>query len=144
MKMVHTPNLPLLLWIICYSYHSIQQPVKIIINTQTENYETTSSQETNQGLANNTTNTNLNLWNKMCLATDLFHAKLPPPPGCRGLDQHFLPDYCTFWKRMSAYPKTTVKLSIWPYICIYVLWVLANKQIIIIRTTTRTTRRTTK
>jgi hypothetical protein len=27
--------------------------------------------------------------------------------------------------------KNTVKLSIWPFICIYVLWVLANKQIII-------------
>jgi hypothetical protein len=30
-----------------------------------------------QGYANNTTNTNLNLWNKMCLATDLLHATLP-------------------------------------------------------------------
>jgi hypothetical protein len=48
----------------------------------------TSSQ---QGYANNTTNTNLNLWNKMCLATDLLHATLPLGGFSLGIAPSFPP-----------------------------------------------------
>jgi hypothetical protein len=69
------------------------------------------------------------LWHKTCLATDLLYATLPPALGGFSLGiapgfhprphrfsywyllvQHFLPDYCTVWKRMPPKPpKKTCK-----------------------------------